>query len=355
MTSDRLSGRVDWPGTNHLIRGTDPHSKRDDSSVLTPVAGRISDGQARQIFDSLAPTDRSVLDVLAEVRMASGRQLNRLLWPMTASGARRARRQLARLVELRVITRLHRQVGGIKGGSQGYTYALDVVGQRIAQTEHTCICSIDKDLDQIPGWHYNFVKQIKYKITPEEGLKHFYTQLLTGDRIDNIMGVPGVGPKTAEKILKQCVTEEELFNAVKQTYQKAFPNSWDSKMLINGQLLKIRTKEGEKWHLPTEINQAWLSFRSRASSWRFTRAIRYYSEARSRNIEVYPAEPIEKVSGRLYINILPRDSSRSKGTFYSVGQKENEVGSGATSRQDGCHAIWESFQQVKQEVPDNIW
>jgi hypothetical protein len=137
MTSDRLSGRVESPSTNHLIRGTDGHTKRDDSSGLTPVARRITPGQAQQIFDSLAPTDRSVVAVLAEVRMASGRQLNRLLWPITASGARQARRHLARLVDLRVLTRLHRQVGGIKGGSQGYTYALDIVGQRIAQTEHT--------------------------------------------------------------------------------------------------------------------------------------------------------------------------------------------------------------------------
>jgi hypothetical protein len=137
MTSDRLSDRVDLPGTNHLITGTDPQIKRDDSSVHTPVAARITPGKARQILDSLVPTDRSVVAVLSEVRMASGRQLNRLLWPMTASGARQARRHLARLVDLRVLTRLDRQVGGIKGGSQGYTYALDVVGQRIAQTEHT--------------------------------------------------------------------------------------------------------------------------------------------------------------------------------------------------------------------------
>jgi hypothetical protein len=137
VTSDRLSGRVDSSATNHLFRGTDGYTKRDDSSVDHPVGGRITPRQARQIFDSLDTTDRSVVDILSEVRMASGRQLNGLLWPMTASGARQARRHLARLVDLRVITRLHRQVGGIKGGSQGYTYALDVVGQRIAQTEHT--------------------------------------------------------------------------------------------------------------------------------------------------------------------------------------------------------------------------
>ncbi|MDZ7733880.1 MAG: replication-relaxation family protein [Acidimicrobiia bacterium] len=75
--------------------------------------------------------------MLLIVRMASGAQLNRLIWPTTASGARTTRRRLKRLTDLRIIARLYRQVGGIKGGSQGYTYALDVAGQRVAQRRHT--------------------------------------------------------------------------------------------------------------------------------------------------------------------------------------------------------------------------
>lgn len=137
MTSDRLSARVDPLDAKHLTRGTAAAVKRDDSPALTPAAGRVTPGMTRQIFDQLTPSDLAVVRVLAEVRMASGRQLNGLLWATTPSGARQARRHLARLVDLRVLTRLHRQVGGVRGGSQGYTYALDVAGQRIAQTTHT--------------------------------------------------------------------------------------------------------------------------------------------------------------------------------------------------------------------------
>jgi len=52
-----------------------------------------------------------------------------------------------------------------------------------AQTEDTCICSIDKDLDQIVGQHYHpgikrnqvYIKEPRlYTITPEQAL-HFFT------------------------------------------------------------------------------------------------------------------------------------------------------------------------------------
>jgi 5'-3' exonuclease len=116
----------------------------------------------------------------------------------------------------------------------------------------TCICSIDKDLDQIPGWHLNFVKELKYEVTPQEGLRKFYHQLLTGDlACDNIPGLKGIGPKKADKALDGCLTEEDMFNACKKMYQLYYPDSWEKVMLRNGQLLKIRTREGEVWEFPS--------------------------------------------------------------------------------------------------------
>jgi hypothetical protein len=127
----------------------------------------------------------------------------------------------------------------------------DMLGIRSTQlAPEGVICSIDKDLDQIPGWHYNFVKDVKYEVTPLEGLRFFYYQLLTGDRIDNIMGVPGIGPVKATKILQGKTTEEDMFNAVRDTYRLAFPDSWETQLRKFGQLLKIRTIEGELWDFP---------------------------------------------------------------------------------------------------------
>ena len=80
------------------------------------------------------------------------------------------------------------------------------------------IVSIDKDLDQVAGWHYNFVKRLEYYVTEEEGLRNLFTQVLTGDRTDNIIGLKGIGPKKAEKLLKDCKTEREYYDACLKAY-----------------------------------------------------------------------------------------------------------------------------------------
>jgi len=111
----------------------------------------------------------------------------------------------------------------------------------IAQTEDTIICSIDKDLLMSPGRHYNFVKDEFQEVTNDSGMLHFYMQCLTGDRSDNIKGIEKIGPKKAEKILAGCVTEQELFNAVRDAYSN------DEEFLMNGRVLWIRRKENEDW------------------------------------------------------------------------------------------------------------
>jgi DNA polymerase-1 len=111
----------------------------------------------------------------------------------------------------------------------------------IAQTEDTIICSIDKDLLMIPGRHYNFVKDEFQEVTNDSGMFHFYMQCLTGDRSDNIKGIEKIGPKKAEKILAGCVTEQEMFNAVREAYSN------DEEFLMNGRVLWIRRKENEDW------------------------------------------------------------------------------------------------------------
>jgi len=111
----------------------------------------------------------------------------------------------------------------------------------INQNGDTIICSIDKDLLMIPGRHYNFVKDEFINVTEEEAIKHFYMQCLTGDRADNIKGIEKVGPKKAEKILAGCVTEKQMFDAVREAYSN------DEEFIMNGRVLWIRRKENENW------------------------------------------------------------------------------------------------------------
>ena len=71
----------------------------------------------------------------------------------------------------------------------------------LAQTDKTAIATIDKDLLMVVGRHYNYVKQTWQDVTAEEGEYFFYKQMLTGDRVDNIVGIKGIGDKKADKIL----------------------------------------------------------------------------------------------------------------------------------------------------------
>jgi 5'-3' exonuclease len=112
------------------------------------------------------------------------------------------------------------------------------------QTEDTIICTLDKDLDMIPGKHYNFKTKNLYSITPQQGLTFFYRQMLIGDRIDNVTGIYGIGPKKAEKILPDLLTEQEMFDTVYDLYTKH--NIQDS-FLMNGICLWILRNEEETW------------------------------------------------------------------------------------------------------------
>lgn len=109
-----------------------------------------------------------------------------------------------------------------------------------------CICSIDKDLDMLRGDHFNFVKNERYFITEEQGIKNFYKQILMGDRVDNIIGIKGIGTVKAERLLKECKSEKEMYLTVLEAY-----NGDDKRVLENAQLLWIRREPDQLWTPPS--------------------------------------------------------------------------------------------------------
>lgn len=81
------------------------------------------------------------------------------------------------------------------------------------------IAAIDKDLLQIPGWHYNFVKKEEPRyVDVDQANMYLMLQCLTGDSADNIPGIKGIGPKKAEKIL-EGVPMERRWNRVKAAWR----------------------------------------------------------------------------------------------------------------------------------------
>lgn len=130
------------------------------------------------------------------------------------------------------------------------------------------VCSIDKDLLQLPGSHFNFVKQEFREVEEFEGRHLFYLSVLTGDVTDNIKGIYGVGTKKAEKFLPDFLDDDREYCKVcftayvamfaKQHKLKSIDEvpDWVKQELYNsmnvaGKLLHIkRTRtEGSEWDL----------------------------------------------------------------------------------------------------------
>jgi 5'-3' exonuclease len=107
------------------------------------------------------------------------------------------------------------------------------------------IISIDKDMLQIPCHHYNPNKKTFTTMSERDGSKFFYTQILTGDKADNIIGLYGIGPKKAEKLLADSVTDEEMYEECLRAY-----GGEEDRVIENARLLWLRRYEGQLWEPP---------------------------------------------------------------------------------------------------------
>ena len=131
----------------------------------------------------------------------------------------------------------------------------DMCGIRMTAMEgmEECICvSLDKDLLQIPGKHYNFVKQEFYTTTPLEGLRMFYKQIILGDESDNVPGFDGKYrgkcPQFVHKLqgpLDELSEEVAMYEHVVEVY-----NDDVQTVNLHAQLLYVLRREGEFWQVP---------------------------------------------------------------------------------------------------------
>lgn len=126
----------------------------------------------------------------------------------------------------------------------------------VAQTSETILCSLDKDLRMIPGQHYNWVKVDLDTVNSQDALRHFYKQMLIGDKSDNIIGVDKIGPVKAGKLIDPLDDEQDMFDVVWSKYNKDA-----QRFLMNANCLWIWRKENELWQdrqnlvLPNDLQQ----------------------------------------------------------------------------------------------------
>ena len=108
---------------------------------------------------------------------------------------------------------------------------------------HFVIAHIDKDIDMVEGWHYNFTKETLYYICKDQGYRKMCLQMLTGDSTDNIQGLVGIGPKKAEKLLVDVPTAGMLAK-VQEAWQEAHPEDWHDRLEVCWNLLYMRRDWG---------------------------------------------------------------------------------------------------------------
>ena len=95
----------------------------------------------------------------------------------------------------------------------GFTSVTELEADDLVSVYHdplkTVICSPDKDvLYQNKGIHYNYGKAETIVVDDIEANTFLWKQMLMGDSTDGIMGIPKVGPKTADTWLEPLLPNE---------------------------------------------------------------------------------------------------------------------------------------------------
>ncbi len=99
----------------------------------------------------------------------------------------------------------------------------DVLGIWATSGQHpeSVICGNDKDFLTIPCRYYNMNEEEEVVTSPLDADRNWMTQTLMGDTCDGYRGCLGVGPKGAEKILKDCETFEQMWGAVLKSFDES--------------------------------------------------------------------------------------------------------------------------------------
>lgn len=132
--SVRPSVRVESPSVSAPVTsGSRTRLANDSCAPSASTTSYLTRARLRQVEESLSERDWRIVTAVGMLRFVTGDQLRRLFFTSGSvdSNARLARQVLRRLVLLRLLVRLERRVGGVRAGSAGSVFCLDLAGQAL--------------------------------------------------------------------------------------------------------------------------------------------------------------------------------------------------------------------------------
>lgn len=104
------------------------------------------------------------------------------------------------------------------------------------------VAHIDKDLNMIPGLHYNFVTKKHYYVDTATAHAFLMTQILIGDPADNIKSIKGIGPAKAKKVLGG-LRNNQMLDKVIDVWKEKQGSTWREDFVKCANLIYIRPRE----------------------------------------------------------------------------------------------------------------
>jgi 5'-3' exonuclease len=115
-----------------------------------------------------------------------------------------------------------------------------------------CIITTDKDLMTVPTKIFSPAVKKYFKLDSnfkefknKESFRFFCKQMLMGDSVDFIPGLPGLGPVKAELILSETDSPILWSELVKNKYKEVYEENWRDYFLSNGKMLYIVRRSNE--------------------------------------------------------------------------------------------------------------
>jgi hypothetical protein len=179
-------------------------------------------------------------------------------------GNRVGKRKPAHLDALRNVCL--RDFGGetTRGGDEADDYLSWCTRELSEEKDEFVIIGNDKDLNQIPGHHFDWVNEEAYHLTDEECRLFLWMQVLVGDTSDNIVGCWQMGYAKAEQFMQKWgeMPDDELWDQIVDAFRKSKKKKGcpyvkmdaEDAALETMRLVRLRQTEGEElWTPPKKI------------------------------------------------------------------------------------------------------